>query len=194
MFANRFTAVIDAWVLCSPLKRSLILSLAEAELFRIRWSDEIMDETEKAITIILSKKDHDDAVEQAAQARNIMNQAFAEATVLKYKHHENDIGKLPDEGDRHVIAAAIKSKADIIVTENLKDFPRKVLAKYGIEAKSSDDFIADAINLYPTLATDAIKRMRLRLDSSDKTAEVLLLDMEKTGLTQSAEQLRDSVI
>ena len=193
MFANRFTAVIDACVLCSPLKRSLILSLAEAELFRVRWSDEIMDETEKAITIILSKKGHGDAVERAAQTRNIMNQAFAEATVVQYKHHGNGIGKLPDEGDRHVIAAAIKSKADMIVTENLKDFPRKVLAHYGIEAKSSDDFIADAINLSPTLATDAIKRMRLRLDRVDKTPEILLLDMEKTGLTQSADQLRDSI-
>jgi hypothetical protein len=152
-----------------------------------------MDETEKAITIILSKKNHDDAVERAAQARNIMNQAFAEATVVKYKHHGNGIVKLPDEGDRHVIAAAIKSKADTIVTENLKDFPRKVLAKFGIEAKSSDDFIADAISLSPTLAKDAIKRMRLRVDRPDKTFEILLLDMKKTGLTQSADQLRDSV-
>lgn len=193
MFPNRFTAVIDACVLCSPLKRSLILSLAEAELFRLRWSDEIMDETEKAIAIILSKKDHDDAVERAAQSRNLMNQAFAEATVVKYQHHGNGIGKLPDEGDRHVIAAAIKSKANIIVTENLKDFPRRVLAKYEIEAKSSDDFIADAIDLSPMLAIDAIKRMRLRLENSEKTAEILLLDMVKTGLTEAANQLRDRV-
>jgi predicted nucleic acid-binding protein len=193
MFANRFTAVIDACVLCSPLKRNLILSLAEAELFRIRWSDEIMDEAEKAITIILSKKDYDDAAERAAQARNIMNPAFAEATVVDYERLGNGIGKLPDEGDRHVIAAAIKSKAEIIVTENLKDFPKKVLANYGIEAKSSDEFIADAINLSPALAMDAIKRMRLRLDRPEKTPEILLLDMEKTGLTQSADQLKDSV-
>ena len=193
MFANRFTAVIDACVLCSPLKRGLILSLAEAGFFRVRWSDEIMDETEKAITIILSKKNHDDAVERAAQARNIMNQAFTEATVIGYAHHGNGIGKIPDEGDRHVIAAAIKSKADIIVTENLKDFPRKVLTKYGIEAKSSDDFIADAIGLDPSLATDAIKRMRLRLGRPDKTPEIVLLDMKKTGLNQSVDQLKDSV-
>lgn len=152
-----------------------------------------MDETEKAIAIILSKKDHDDAVERAAQSRNLMNQAFAEATVVKYQHHGNGIGNLPDEGDRHVIAAAIKSKANIIVTENLKDFPRRVLAKYEIEAKSSDDFIADAIDLSPMLAIDAIKRMRLRLENSEKTAEILLLDMVKTGLTEVANQLRDRV-
>jgi predicted nucleic acid-binding protein len=193
MIANRFTAVIDACVLCSPLKRNLILPLAEAEIFRVRWSDEIMNETEKAITIILSKKDHDDAAERAAQARNIMNQAFAEATVVEYERHGSGIGRLPDEGDRHVIAAAIKSKADTIVTENLKDFPRKILADYGIKAKSSDEFIADAINLSPSLAIDAIKRMLLRLDRPEQTIEILLLDMEKTGLTRSADQLRDGV-
>ncbi len=102
--------------------------------------------------------------------------------ILSRSANGKEIGKLPDEGDRHVIAAAIKTKADIIVTENLKDFPRKVLAQYGIEAKSSDDFIADAINLNPTLATDAIKRMRARLDRPDKTPEIWLLDMEMTGL------------
>ena len=193
MFANRFTAVIDACVLCSPLKRNLILSLAEAELFRVRWSDEIMDETEKAITTILEKKDYEDAAERASQARRIMNLAFTDATVGDYERVGKEIGKLPDEGDRHVIAAAIKSKADIIVTENLKDFPRKVLAIYGIEAKSSDEFIADAINLNTSLAIDAIKRLRLRLKRPEKTSEVFLLDMEKTGLTQSADQLRDNV-
>jgi len=193
MFANRFTAVIDACVLCSPLKRNLILSLAEAELFRVRWSDEIMIETEKAIEIILSKKDCDDAADRATQARQAMNEAFAEATVTDYDHLGDGLGNLPDDGDRHVIAAAIKSKAEVIVTENLRDFPKRLLAEYGIEAKSSDEFIADAIDLSPSLAIAAIKRMRLRLQRPDKTPEVLLLDLEKTGLTLSADQLRDSV-
>lgn len=63
MFANRFTAVVDACVLCSPLKRNVILSLAEAELFRVRWSDEILDETEKAIEILLDKLEYEDAAD-----------------------------------------------------------------------------------------------------------------------------------
>jgi len=193
MFANRFTAVVDACVLCSPLKRNLILSLAEAELFRVRWSEEILDETEKAIEILLVKQRCEDAADRATRARAAMNKAFVEATVTDYDSLGNEIGKLPDEGDRHVIAAAIKSKADIIVTENLKDFPKNMLAGYGIDAKSADEFIADAIDLNPALAISAIKRMRLRLNKPEKTPEVLLLDMERIGLTQSADQLRDNV-
>ena len=47
MFANRFTVVADACVLVPPLVRNLLLSLAEAELFRLRWSERIMDEFER---------------------------------------------------------------------------------------------------------------------------------------------------
>jgi len=47
---------------------------------------------------------------------------------------------LPDSGDHHVVAAAIRSKANVIVTFNLKDFPRSIEAEYGIEIQHPDDF------------------------------------------------------
>jgi len=191
MIESRPTTIIDACVLCSPLKRSLILSLAQADFFCVRWSDEILDETEKAIIIILSKRGYDDAAERAAQSRLSMQQAFAEASVVNYEDHGKEIRKLPDEGDRHIIAAAIKSRADIIVTENLKDFPRKVLAKYGIEAKSSDEFVAAAINLSPSIAKAAIERMHHRQDWPKMSLDKLILEMEKTGLTKTVAQLND---
>jgi hypothetical protein len=48
VFANRFTALVDACVLAGALKRNLVLTRAEADLFHIRWSDRILDETEAA--------------------------------------------------------------------------------------------------------------------------------------------------
>lgn len=192
MISNRITVVLDACVLCSPLKRGLILFLAESALFRVHWSVEIMDETEAAIVTILRKKDHETVTERALQARRIMTRAFEDATVQNYQRFGKTIGELPDEGDRHVMAAAIKSKADIIVTENLKDFPRKKLAAYGIKPQSSDDFIADAINIDTSLAIAAIKRFRLSLNRPDKTGDVFLKDMERTGLKRAASQLRVS--
>jgi hypothetical protein len=36
MFANRYTALIDACVLVSAPRRDLLLTLAEAEFFRVR--------------------------------------------------------------------------------------------------------------------------------------------------------------
>lgn len=53
MFANRFTALIDACALAGALKRNLLLTLAEAEFFRLRRSETILDETESAIVAML---------------------------------------------------------------------------------------------------------------------------------------------
>jgi hypothetical protein len=46
-----------------------------------------------------------------------------------------------NEKDRHVLAAAVASGAQIIVTQNLKDFPAKDLAPLEVEALSADEFL-----------------------------------------------------
>lgn len=58
MFANRFTALLDANVLARVASRDLILSLAEAEFFRPRWTKDIMAETRRAIPKTLIKRDY----------------------------------------------------------------------------------------------------------------------------------------
>jgi PIN domain len=88
---------------------------------------------------------------------------------------------LPDPDDAHVVAAALKTQAAMIVTENLKDFPAKILSAVNIEANSADEFIADTIALNPGRAVPAIRRMRERFKKPEKTAEQLLLDMEAAG-------------
>ncbi|WP_210115162.1 hypothetical protein, partial [Escherichia coli] len=72
LFANRFTAFVDACSLASALKRNLLLSLAEAEFFRLRWSSRVLDETEAAIEEILSGKGFADATARAERARASM--------------------------------------------------------------------------------------------------------------------------
>lgn len=55
--------------------------------------------------------------------------------------------KLPDANDRHVLAAAIKAGAQVIVTRNLKDFSAGVLQPWGVDAKSPDDFVLDQVGI-----------------------------------------------
>lgn len=55
---------------------------------------------------------------------------------------------LPDAGDRHVLAAAIKAKAQVIVTENLKHFPPDKLAAWNIEAQGADDIVLGLVELH----------------------------------------------
>jgi hypothetical protein len=193
LFANRFTAFVDACSLASALKRNLLLSLAEAEFFRLRWSERVLDETEEAINEILAAKGFEDATDRARRARASMEAAFEDAMVLNYDDLIPVAVGLPDPDDAHVVAAAHKTQAAMIVTENLKHFPEKVLAALNMEAKSADAFIADTIALDPGRAVAAIRRMRERFKRPEKTADALLLDMEAAGLLETVDQLRPHV-
>lgn len=193
MFANRFTALLDACVLASPLKRNLLLSLAEAAFFRPRWSERIMDETERAIEKLMTDKGFENPTADAARARSAMERAFEDAMVTGFENLEAGFGDLPDAGDRHVLAAAVKTRASIIVTDNLRDFPDAILRPLDLEAKDADAFIADTIDLRVAQAVPALRRMRERLRRPEKTPETLLLDMEKIGLTLTADALRDHI-
>lgn len=45
----------------------------------------------------------------------------------------------------HVLAAAIKTNANLIVTNNIKDFPERYLQSFSLSAKTADEF--DVLNL-----------------------------------------------
>lgn len=193
MFANRYTALIDACSLAGALKRNLLLSLAEGEFYRVRWSIQILDETQSAIEQILTKKGVNDAADRASRARSSMEDAFEEACVLDYDEFLPSCGGLPDKNDAHVMAAAMKTQASVIVTENLKDFPEQLLSQVNIDVRSTDEFIADTIDLDPGRAVAAIRKMRERFAKPAMTAEALLLAMEAEGLIATADLLRPHV-
>jgi predicted nucleic acid-binding protein len=195
LFANRYTAFIDACTLTSALRRNLLLTLAEAEFFRVRWSVQVLDETQRAIEKILTDKGYepDDAKDRATRARQAMEMAFEVAIVDDFQDLLCACAGMPDPGDVHVLAAALKTQAATIVTANLKDFPEHVLAPLNIEARSADAFIADTIALDPGRAVAAIRTMRLRLKRPEKTAEILLMDMDAAGLTETVDVLRPYV-
>lgn len=93
---------------------------------------------------------------------------------------------MPDPDDRHVLAAAITTSAQVIVTENLKDFPGEALAPFDIDAISADEFISDAIELD---ALAALRKMRERFKNPDMDAEALLQRIKARKLFQTAEAL-----
>ncbi|MCJ2141564.1 PIN domain-containing protein [Methylobacterium sp. E-066] len=189
MFANRFTATIDACVLAGVLRRNLILTLAQWEFSRMRWSDEILGETERAIAGLFAKKRDLNAAEKGSKARASMEKAFEDAMVSGYERY------LPmcegvDPGDAHVIAAALKTQAQVIVTDNLKHFPATLLEPLNLEAKSADAFIADTIALDIGRAVAAIHQMRQRLERPAMTASDLLVMMDANGLTTAVNILQ----
>jgi thiamine pyrophosphate-dependent acetolactate synthase large subunit-like protein len=93
--------------------------------------------------------------------------------------------QLPDSNDRHVLAAAIRCNASVIVTFNLKDFPAQALSPYGIESQHPDDFILHLIDLNPTEIYKVVKIHINSLKNPPKTLEQYLNTLSNQGLKQS---------
>ncbi|HRJ01108.1 MAG TPA: PIN domain-containing protein [Hyphomonas sp.] len=194
MFANRYTALIDACVLVSAAKRDLILSLAHAEMFRFRWTDRIMAETETALTAIFSERlgSQKDAASRATHSCKAMCEAFPEAMIEGNFSDVPAYDGVPDKNDHHIIHAAVLGKASMIVTDNLKHFPEDALRPHDIEVRSADAFIADAIDLDRIRAAEAVKALRARLINPTVTAQDLLDRWEQHhGLVETVRLLRD---
>ena len=144
--------VLDACVLFPLPLRDTLLRIASRELYRLHFSQEILDETTK--NLIDKNKMNE---EKAARYQRFMKQYFPESIVENY---ESLIPLMTnDPKDRHVLAAAVKAKADIIVTFNLKDFPPESLEPYGIKAQHPDEFLLDLFSDYGIdLAADILKQ------------------------------------
>jgi hypothetical protein len=98
--------------------------------------------------------------------------------------------QLPDPDDRHVLAAAIKGRADLIVTANLKDFPRSELAPWGIEAQHPDEFLTHQFHLSQPQFLTAVKAVRLRLKKPPKTVEDYLDTLRVQGLLATVNEIQ----
>lgn len=126
--------MLDANVLIAAAPRDILLRAAEAGLFRAYWSEDILAEVERN----LAKHGLTD-IPGARSLVQIMREAFPDAIATGYQslipNLRNDIKV------RHVLAAAIRARAHVIVTENLRDFPGAALEPYGIAAQSIDEFL-----------------------------------------------------
>jgi len=188
MRANRYTASIDACVLAGALTRNLVLSLAEAGFFRPRWSVETLEETERAIRKMLEAKGASEPEAIARRQRGAIVKAFPEGAVEGYGALIPAFD-LPDPDDRHVLAAAVQTRASVIVTDNVRDFPADRLAPLHLQASSADHFLADVVDLHTPGAVAALRTMRLRFRRPELDPETLLRRMESVGLTDTVNLL-----
>lgn len=184
MYSGRFTAILDANVLYPSFLRDLLLSLAEVYLYRPKWSEEIEDEWLKN----LNKNRADIPASNLERTAILMNRAFPDAKVEGYITLIQSL-TLPDPDDRHVLAAAIVGKADVIVTSNLSDFPNEELIKFNIQAISPDEFVLNLIDLDGGKAKNALENMQARRKNPPVTIEELINIMENRELKNSAAKL-----
>jgi len=161
------------------------MELAASGLYRAKWTDQIHDEWTRSVL-----KDRADLKpEKLARTRGLMDAAVLSAKVTGYEELIPSI-KLPDEGDRHVVAAAVRTRADAIITFNLKDFPPQSLSTYDIEVQHPDEFLLHQLGLDEPRVVVAAQRCRARLKNPPVMAEDYLDTLERQSLPRTVAALR----
>ncbi|QCR35328.1 PIN domain-containing protein [Nissabacter sp. SGAir0207] len=184
MMHSPYPVMLDACVLYPARLRDLLMHLGLRGLYQPKWTATIQQEWKRGL--LRERKDIEpsklDRIEQ------LMNQALPDAEITGYEALIAGLD-LPDPDDRHVLAAAIKANAELIVTFNLQDFPAGYLSQFGIEAIHPDEFVSDIIDLSCARALQAVSAQRASLKHPPFTAEAFLSALLQLGLAKTVRML-----
>ncbi len=179
-----FTAVFDANVFYPAAQRDLLIRLAKRGLFSGRWTQQILDEMERAIV-----RRQPQLTGRLQRTRDLMCRAVPDCLVEGYEPLIDAL-ELPDPDDRHVLAAAIRCGAQVIVTNNLTDFPTTALEPFGIEAQNADEFLMHLVDLSPVVVATTLQQQADALTNPPMTLTEVLDTLARSGLTRTVIMLR----
>jgi predicted nucleic acid-binding protein len=180
--SSKFTAVLDTNVIYPVIIRDLLFWFAHHDLYTPKWSKNIFDELK---TVMIRKGVSEEEAQKRADKANL---AFPDALVVNYEGLVDKL-ELPDPDDRHVLAAAIKTNAAVIVTNNIQDFPEEYLDSFSLKAKTADDFLTDIIDLNHKKAVAAFKEMVLYKKNPPLDEYQVLALLRNSGLKDAANYL-----
>jgi PIN domain len=106
--SSRFIAVLDANVLYPAPLRDYLLHLASLELYKPTWTKDIQEEWIR--NLLINRPDL--KRENLEITQDAMNSAFPDANIINYEELISSLS-LPDDKDRHILAAAIRGNADV---------------------------------------------------------------------------------
>lgn len=167
-----FPAFLDANVLVPINLTDVLLRLAAAKTYRPLWPAHVLDEVERTLLKL------DVAAAKVSYRLGVMRERFADAEVTGYEALIPEMGC--DEKDRHVLAAAVRARAEVIVTFNTRDFPSDALAPYDITLVHPDDFLLDQLDLYPVQTVVCLRELVAARKNPPETLDVFLTQLEKT--------------
>lgn len=181
---SNYAALLDANVLYPAPLRDLLIQLAQTNLFKAKWTADIHREWIEALLRNEPRRER----ATLERTRDLMDRAVRDCLVTGYEPLIEALA-LPDQEDRHVLAAAIAGRCDVIVTQNLKDFPAEALAPYGMEAQHPDEFLSNHLGLAPGVFCEAVRKLRARLKNPPYSVDDYLDTLTQQGLVGTAAEL-----
>ncbi len=99
-------------------------------------------------------------------------------------------GMTNDPKDRHVLAAAVRANAEVLVTFNISDFPEPVLKRYDVVAIHPDEFLLDQLDLCPDVTIEVMRQQAASYRREPTTVAGVLVLLERTGVPRFAAEVR----
>jgi predicted nucleic acid-binding protein len=164
---------LDTCVLLKAYLCDTLLSVAEAGVYRPLWSDGVLEELRRNLAKAGARPE---AIEHRLDQ---MAAYFPGARITGYEDLTGSMTNHPK--DRHVLAAAVAGRADVLVTENLKDFPECATAPFGLVVTGQDAFLLDLLDLYPATVLAALRRQSSRYRREPRTVDDLLTVLARPG-------------
>lgn len=173
----------DANVLYSRVLRDCLVYAADEGVIAIRWSRAIL--TEAVEPLQANNLRFDDG--QADLLIRLFNAAYPHAEVRPTATARRKVNKLemPDEDDRHVLAAAVSARAEVLCTNNVKDFPPDAMASVGIELLTADVLLSRLVTMHPSGVRDAHRTTVASLIGA--TDESTIAALRRVKATQTAD-------
>lgn len=158
-----WTACLDACVLVPVGLCDSLLSIAATGIYRPVWSDRILEE-------VLANARRVPRV-KIERRMSEMNAAFPDALITDWQRMLAVVPQEVHEKDRHVVAAALRAQANVIVTANLRDFPAQELESLSLLVQDPDDFLVTQFEVNPLLAASGVRQQLARLQNPHPTAD-----------------------
>ena len=177
--------LLDACTLYPAALRDVLMRMALHRLIQARWTDAIHDEWINAVL----RNRPDLSREKLQRTRELMDMHAEDSLVTGYEPKIHEL-ELPDANDRHVLAAAIKAKAEIILTWNTKDFPEAKLKPHGIHAETPDHLVSRILEAHQETLILVLRQARLSLQRPPATAAEYLETLRLQDLTRTCELLQ----
>lgn len=180
-----FPAFFDTNVLSGALLNDFILELADRGLFRPLWSKDVLAELSKNLV-------KNGEVPTFVDKRiTTMERYFTDAMVTGYDDLVATMTN--DEKDRHVLAAAVRGGAEVLVTFNTKDFPAQSVEPFHLEVVHPDDFLLDQLDLYRAPTLRAMVELTEGYDSPAMIIDDFLLALTRAGVPKFVAEARSKL-